>query len=140
MEDERVEDAEGALPVAVSRFPPHNGKRLSNGPFWRSRLASEAIGILQILAGILALLALMSYDPKDPNIFSWTAGGEAANCLSLIQLYRRSGQVALGSIQIAVVVGIEEGRPLKEGSRRQHVPCFQRFEREQGFVWRSFAV
>jgi S-DNA-T family DNA segregation ATPase FtsK/SpoIIIE len=52
---------------------------LSNTPFWRSRLASEAIGILQILAGVLAILALLSYDPRDPNIFSWTAGGEAAS-------------------------------------------------------------
>jgi S-DNA-T family DNA segregation ATPase FtsK/SpoIIIE len=31
-----------------------------------------------MLAGVLAILALFSYDPRDPNIFSWTAGGEAA--------------------------------------------------------------
>jgi len=52
---------------------------LSEGPFWKSRLASEAIGILLLLAGLLAVLALLSYDPHDPNIFSWTAGGEAAS-------------------------------------------------------------
>jgi S-DNA-T family DNA segregation ATPase FtsK/SpoIIIE len=51
---------------------------LSQAPFWKSRLASEAIGILLLLAGLLAVLSLFSYDPHDPNIFSWTAGGEAA--------------------------------------------------------------
>jgi S-DNA-T family DNA segregation ATPase FtsK/SpoIIIE len=51
---------------------------LSQAPFWKSRLASEAIGILLLLAGVLAALSLVSYDPHDPNIFSWTAGGDAA--------------------------------------------------------------
>ncbi|HWZ84552.1 MAG TPA: DNA translocase FtsK 4TM domain-containing protein [Thermoanaerobaculia bacterium] len=51
---------------------------MSQAPFWKSRLASEAIGILLLLAGLLAVLSLFSYDPHDPNIFSWTAGGEAA--------------------------------------------------------------
>ena len=51
---------------------------MSQTSFWKSRLASEAIGILLLLAGLLAALALVSYDPHDPNIFSWTAGGEAA--------------------------------------------------------------
>jgi S-DNA-T family DNA segregation ATPase FtsK/SpoIIIE len=51
---------------------------LSEGSFWKSRLANEAIGVLLMLAGVLAVLALFSYDPRDPNIFSWTAGGEAA--------------------------------------------------------------
>jgi S-DNA-T family DNA segregation ATPase FtsK/SpoIIIE len=50
---------------------------LSQTSFWKSRLASEAIGILLLLAGLLAALALVSCDPHDPNIFSWTAGGEA---------------------------------------------------------------
>jgi S-DNA-T family DNA segregation ATPase FtsK/SpoIIIE len=45
----------------------------------KSRLASEAIGILLLLAGVLAVLSLFSYDPHDPSIFSWTAGGEAAS-------------------------------------------------------------
>jgi DNA segregation ATPase FtsK/SpoIIIE, S-DNA-T family len=53
--------------------------RLSEGPFWKSRLAGEAIGVVLLLAGLLAALALLSFDPRDPNIFSWTAGGEAAN-------------------------------------------------------------
>jgi S-DNA-T family DNA segregation ATPase FtsK/SpoIIIE len=52
---------------------------LSEGSFWRGRLASEAIGILLLLAGLLAILSLLSYDPRDPNVFSWTAGGEASN-------------------------------------------------------------
>ncbi len=52
---------------------------MSEGSFWKSRLASEAIGILLLLAAVLAVLALFSYDPRDPNIFSWTAGGEAAS-------------------------------------------------------------
>jgi len=51
---------------------------LSQTAFWKSRLASEALGILLLLAGLLAALALVSFDPHDPNIFSWTAGGEAA--------------------------------------------------------------
>ncbi len=52
---------------------------MSETPFRKSRLASEAIGILLLLAGVLAVLALFSYDPHDPSIFSWTAGGEAAS-------------------------------------------------------------
>jgi S-DNA-T family DNA segregation ATPase FtsK/SpoIIIE len=52
---------------------------LSETPFRKSRLASEAIGILLLLAGVLAVLSLFSYDPHDPSIFSWTAGGEAAS-------------------------------------------------------------
>jgi DNA segregation ATPase FtsK/SpoIIIE, S-DNA-T family len=52
---------------------------LSEGSFWRGRLASEAIGILLVLAGVLALLSLLSFDPRDPNVFSWTAGGEVSN-------------------------------------------------------------
>ncbi len=51
---------------------------MSEGSFWKSRLANEAIGVLLMLAGVLAILALFSYDPRDPNVFSWTAGGEAA--------------------------------------------------------------
>ena len=45
----------------------------------KSRLASEAIGILLVLAGMLAVLSLFSYDPHDPSIFSRTAGAEAAS-------------------------------------------------------------
>jgi len=87
---------------------------LSNGPFWRSRLASEAIGILQILAGILAILALLSYDPRDPNIFSWTAGGEAASPNNWIggfgaslaaALYALFGLPAWGVSVLVVVLG-----------------------------------
>ena len=52
---------------------------MSETPFRKSRLASEAIGILLLLAGALAVLALFSYDPHDPSIFSWTAGGEAGS-------------------------------------------------------------
>ncbi len=52
---------------------------MSETPFRKSRLASEAIGILLLLGGVLAVLALFSYDPHDPSIFSWTAGGEAAS-------------------------------------------------------------
>jgi S-DNA-T family DNA segregation ATPase FtsK/SpoIIIE len=52
---------------------------LSETPFRKSRLASEAIGILLVLAGVLAVLSLFSYDPHDPSIFSWTAGAEAAS-------------------------------------------------------------
>ena len=51
---------------------------MSEGSFWRSRLAGEALGILLFLAGVLTALSLVSYDPKDPNLFSLTRGGEAA--------------------------------------------------------------
>jgi S-DNA-T family DNA segregation ATPase FtsK/SpoIIIE len=47
---------------------------LSQGSFWRSRIASEALGILLLLSGVLTGLALVSYDPKDPNLFSLTTG------------------------------------------------------------------
>ncbi|HEU5250656.1 MAG TPA: DNA translocase FtsK [Thermoanaerobaculia bacterium] len=35
---------------------------------------SEALGVLLLLAGVLALLSLYSYDPRDPNLFSLTTG------------------------------------------------------------------
>jgi len=47
---------------------------LQEGGFFRSRAASEAFGVLLLLAGALAALALYSYDPHDPNLFSLTTG------------------------------------------------------------------
>jgi S-DNA-T family DNA segregation ATPase FtsK/SpoIIIE len=47
---------------------------LSEAPFFRSRWASEALGIVLLLAGVLTVLALASYDPRDPNLFSLTTG------------------------------------------------------------------
>ncbi len=47
----------------------------------RSRIASEAIGILLLLAGILSALSLASHDPRDPSLFSVTTG-EAASPIS----------------------------------------------------------
>jgi DNA segregation ATPase FtsK/SpoIIIE, S-DNA-T family len=41
---------------------------------FRSRAASEALGVLLLLAGVLTLLSLFSYDPRDPNLFSLTTG------------------------------------------------------------------
>ena len=42
--------------------------------FFRSRAASEALGVLLLLMGVLTLLSLFSYDPRDPNLFSLTTG------------------------------------------------------------------
>jgi len=52
---------------------------LAEGSFWRGRIAGEALGVLLVLAGVLAALALISHDPRDPTLFSITAGGEAAS-------------------------------------------------------------
>ncbi len=52
---------------------------MAEGSFWRGRIAGEALGVLLVLAGVLAALALISHDPRDPNLFSITAGGEAAS-------------------------------------------------------------
>jgi S-DNA-T family DNA segregation ATPase FtsK/SpoIIIE len=52
---------------------------LAQGTFWRGRIASEALGVLLILVGVLTALSLLSFDPRDPNLFSVTAGGEAAS-------------------------------------------------------------
>ncbi len=52
---------------------------MAQGTFWRGRIASEALGVLLVLAGVLAALSLLSYDPRDPSLFSITAGGEAAS-------------------------------------------------------------
>jgi S-DNA-T family DNA segregation ATPase FtsK/SpoIIIE len=87
---------------------------LSEGPFWKSRLASEAIGILLLLAGVMAVLALFSYDPADPNVFSWTAGGEAASPNNWIggfgaslaaALYALFGLAAWGMAGLLLVLG-----------------------------------
>ena len=87
---------------------------MSQAPFWKSRLASEAIGILLLLAGLLALLSLASYDPHDPNIFSWTAGGAAAQPNNWIggfgaslaaALYALFGLAAWGVTGIVFVLG-----------------------------------
>jgi len=51
---------------------------LSEGSFWRSRVAGEAFGILLFLAGVLAALSLFSHDPHDPNLFSLTTGEPAS--------------------------------------------------------------
>ena len=42
--------------------------------FFRSRAASEALGVLLLLAGVLTLRSLLSSDPRDPNLFSLTTG------------------------------------------------------------------
>ncbi|HEV8232157.1 MAG TPA: DNA translocase FtsK 4TM domain-containing protein, partial [Thermoanaerobaculia bacterium] len=47
---------------------------MQGGGFFRSRAASEALGVLLLLAGVLTLLSLYSYDPRDPNLFSLTTG------------------------------------------------------------------
>jgi DNA segregation ATPase FtsK/SpoIIIE, S-DNA-T family len=47
---------------------------LQGGGFFRSRAASEALGVLLLLAGVLTALSLYSYDPRDPNLFSLTTG------------------------------------------------------------------
>ena len=47
---------------------------MQEGGFFRSRAWSEALGVLLLLAGALAALALYSYDPHDPNLFSMTTG------------------------------------------------------------------
>ena len=49
------------------------------GDFWRGRIAGEVFGVLLVLASLLAALALFSHDARDPNLFSITAGGEAAS-------------------------------------------------------------
>jgi S-DNA-T family DNA segregation ATPase FtsK/SpoIIIE len=103
--------------------PSDNERRLSELPFWKSRLASEAIGILLLLAGVLTALALLSYDPRDPNIFSWTAGGEAANPNNWIggfgaslaaALYALLGLAAWALTALVFVLGWRRfwGRPL----------------------------
>ncbi len=87
---------------------------MSEGSFWRGRLASEAIGILLVLAGVLALLALLSFDPRDPNVFSWTAGGEASNPTNWIgglgaslaaALYALFGLTAWGVAALVLLLG-----------------------------------
>jgi S-DNA-T family DNA segregation ATPase FtsK/SpoIIIE len=87
---------------------------LSETSFWKSRLANEAIGVLLVLGGVLAVLALLSYDPRDPNIFSWTAGGEAAAPTNWIggfgaslaaALYALFGLAAWGVAGLVLVLG-----------------------------------
>ncbi len=76
-----------------------------------------------LLAGLLATLALLSFDPRDPNIFSWTAGGEAANPTNWIggfgaslaaALYALFGLAAWGLTGLVFVLGWRRfwGRPL----------------------------
>ncbi len=67
-----------------------------------------------LLAGVMASLALLSYDARDPNIFSWTAGGEAASPNNWIggfgaslaaALYTLFGLAAWGVIGVFLVLG-----------------------------------
>ena len=99
------------------------GGRMSEGSFWKSRLAGEAVGVVMLLAGLLAALALLSFDPRDPNIFSWTAGGEAANPNNWIggfgaslatALYALFGLAAWGLTLLILFLGWRRfwGRPL----------------------------
>jgi S-DNA-T family DNA segregation ATPase FtsK/SpoIIIE len=90
--------AAAARALALCAFPSDNDERLSQEPFWKSRLASEAVGLLLLLAGVLAALSLASYDPHDPNIFSWTAGGEAASPTNWIGSLGASLAAALYSV------------------------------------------
>ncbi len=103
-----------AAALALWPFPSDNERQLSEGSFWRGRLASEAIGILLVLAGVLALLALLSFDPRDPNVFSWTAGGEASNPTNWIggfgaslaaALYALFGLTAWGVAALVLILG-----------------------------------
>jgi len=51
---------------------------LSQESLWRSRIVSEALGILLLLSGVLCTLSLASHNPRDANLFSVTTG-EAAS-------------------------------------------------------------
>jgi S-DNA-T family DNA segregation ATPase FtsK/SpoIIIE len=68
---------------------------LAQGTFWRGRIAGEALGVLLFLLGVLAALSLLSYDPRDPNLFSMTAGGEAASPVNWIGGFGASLSAAL---------------------------------------------
>src|SRR6202162_2360026 len=71
---------------------------LAQGPFWRGRIASEALGVLFVLAGVLAALSLFSYDPRDPTLFSITRGGEAASPTNWIGGFGASLSAALYTV------------------------------------------
>ena len=68
---------------------------MAQGSFWRGRIASEALGVLLVLVGVLTALSLASYDPRDPNLFSMTAGGEAASPTNWIGGFGASLSAAL---------------------------------------------
>ncbi|MEP6801870.1 MAG: DNA translocase FtsK 4TM domain-containing protein, partial [Acidobacteriota bacterium] len=51
---------------------------MSQGAFWRGRLASEAIGVLLLLTGALVALSLLSHDGADPSLFSHSIGNPVA--------------------------------------------------------------
>jgi hypothetical protein len=87
---------------------------LAQGSFWRGRIASEALGVLLILIGVLASLSLASYDPRDPNLFSLTQGGEPASPTNWIggfganvsfALYQLIGFAAWGVAVLLLVWG-----------------------------------
>ncbi|HEV8609949.1 MAG TPA: DNA translocase FtsK 4TM domain-containing protein [Thermoanaerobaculia bacterium] len=67
---------------------------MQGGGFFRSRAASEALGVLLLLAGVLAALSLYSYDPRDPNLFSLTTG-EAESPINWIGGFGASLSAAL---------------------------------------------
>src|ERR1700693_1033024 len=71
---------------------------LAQGTFWRGRIASEALGVLFVLAGVLAALSLFSYDPRDPTLFSITRGGEAASPTNWIGGFGASLSAALYTV------------------------------------------
>ncbi|MEO8188797.1 MAG: DNA translocase FtsK 4TM domain-containing protein [Acidobacteriota bacterium] len=70
---------------------------MSQGAFWRGRLASEAIGVLLLLTGALVALSLLSHDGADPSLFSHSVGNpvDAAGPANWIGTFGASLSAAL---------------------------------------------
>ena len=100
---------------------------MAQGTFWRSRIASEALGVLLVLAGVLAALSLFSYDPRDPNLFSITAGGEAASPTNWIGGFGASLSSALYALVTHIVTGarLTISGPMGMRGARQYVKTYE---------------
>ncbi|HKA35799.1 MAG TPA: DNA translocase FtsK 4TM domain-containing protein [Thermoanaerobaculia bacterium] len=71
---------------------------MAEGSFWRGRIAGEVFGVLLVFAAVLVGLALFSHDPRDPNLFSLTAGGQAASPTNWIGGFGASLSAALYAV------------------------------------------
>jgi hypothetical protein len=73
--------------TAVAKSSSSRGSVSTKAPLLDSRRLSELIGFLLVVAGLLVLLSLVSYRPRDPSFNTVGEGPNAANWVGLVGSY-----------------------------------------------------